>query len=298
MRTILAAACCTFVCVSDTANPAWGAERDTFVRVSDTGVAYLQSRQSSNGGFAEPDGSPSPQLTAWAVLGLRAAGVRPRAATLSYLQAHEDELSDATDVELAAMAESALGARPERLLVRIARLQRRNGAIGPNVNSTTWGILALRQAGRRAPRPAVRYLRRHQARSGGWSWYAGIQPDSNDTAAAVEALRASGFRGKPIRRAFAYLQRLRNRDGGFELTPGRGSDAQSTAWAVQAFRAAGHAPPSGSLRYLKRLRRPDGSFRYSARYVTTPVWVTAQVLPALAGKPFPLSERHVAVDSH
>jgi len=37
------------------------------------------------------------------------------------------------------------------------------------------------------------------------------------------------------------------------------------------------------------LRRPDGSFRYSKRYVTTPVWVTAQVLPALARKPFPLS---------
>jgi hypothetical protein len=36
------------------------------------------------------------------------------------------------------------------------------------------------------------------------------------------------------------------------------------------------------------LRRPDGSYRYSTRYATTPVWVTAQVLPALAGKPFPL----------
>ena len=69
---------------------------------------------------------------------------------------------------------------------------------------------------------------------------------------------------------------------------GRGSDAQSTAWTVQAFLAAGKAPPRGSLRYLQRLRRPDGSFRYSARYVTTPVWVTAQVLPALSRKPFPL----------
>jgi len=34
---------------------------------------------------------------------------------------------------------------------------------------------------------------------------------------------------------------------------------------------------------------PDGSYRYSKRYAVTPVWVTAQVLPALAGKPFPLS---------
>jgi Prenyltransferase and squalene oxidase repeat len=253
-----------------------------------TPVLYLESRQAANGGFAERGGEPSPQLTAWAVLGLRAAGATPRPAALSYLQAHEDQLADATDVELAAMAESALGARPDRLLTRIVRLQRPNGSIGPNVNSTTWGILALRQAGRRAPRPAVRYLLRNQARSGGWSWYAGVQPDSNDTAATVEALRAAGVKGKPIRRALGYLRRLRNRDGGFELTPGRGSDAQSTAWAMQAFRAAGRPAPRGSLRYLAHLRRRDGSFRYSARYVTTPVWVTAQVLPALAGKPFPL----------
>jgi hypothetical protein len=36
------------------------------------------------------------------------------------------------------------------------------------------------------------------------------------------------------------------------------------------------------------LRRADGSYRYSRAYVTTPVWVTAQVLPALVKKPFPL----------
>jgi hypothetical protein len=39
------------------------------------------------------------------------------------------------------------------------------------------------------------------------------------------------------------------------------------------------------------MRRPDGSYRYSARYVTTPLWVTAQVLPALAREPFPLRRR-------
>ena len=99
--------------------------------------------------------------------------------------------------------------------------------------------------------------------------------------------------GKPIRRGLAYLLRLRNRDGGFELTPGRGSDAQSTAWAVQAFVAAHRAVPKGSIAYLSRLRRPDGSFRYSQRYATTPVWVTAQVLPALtpAGVPTPAAMR-------
>jgi hypothetical protein len=45
---------------------------------------------------------------------------------------------------------------------------------------------------------------------------------------------------------------------------------------------------SGAPPYLRSMRRSDGSFRYSRRYATTPVWVTAQVLPALAGRAFPL----------
>ena len=194
-----------------------------------------------------------------------------------------------TDAELVATAESALGRRPDRLLARIRRAQRASGAIGPTVNSTVWGMLALRQARQPAPRGAVRFVLRQQARSGGWSWYAGGQPDSNDTAAAVQALRAAGVNGAPIRRALAYLRRLRNHDGGFELTPGRGSDAQSTAWAIQAFVAARAA--------RCRVARPrtcaacGGATAASAtprRYATTPVWVTAQVLPALARRAFPL----------
>jgi prenyltransferase beta subunit len=134
----------------------------------------------------------------------------------------------------------------------------------------------------------VRFVLRQQARNGGWAWYVRGQPDSNDTAAAIQALRAAGVSGTPIRRGLAYLHRLQNRDGGFELTPNRGSDAQSTAWAVQAFLAARKPVPRGALAYLRGLRRSDGSFRYSRRFVTTPVWVTAQVLPALVRKPFPL----------
>jgi hypothetical protein len=255
--------------------------------VAATPAGFLHAHQAPNGAFAEPGGSAGPLLTAWAALGLRAAGADTGLA-LDYLASHEGGLTETTDVELVAVAESALGRRPAALLARIHAAQHANGRIGPNVNSTAWGILALRQAGERAPRPAVRYLLRQQARNGGWSWYVGGQPDSNDTAAAIEALRTAGVKGAPIRRGLAYLLRLRNRDGGFELTPRRGSDTQSTAWAVQAFVSAHRAPPKGALAYLRRMRRADGSFRYSKSFVTTPVWVTAQVLPALARKPFPL----------
>jgi hypothetical protein len=292
LRAVIALAAATVVAVSDIVagarTQAFSEVRDSFVAVSDTGVTYLRGRQAPSGAFSEPGGVPGPLLTAWAALGLRAAGADTGRA-LDYLTAHESGLAEATDVELVALAESALGRRPAALLASIHGFQRSNGRIGPTVNSTIWGILALRQAGERAPKGAVRFVLRRQAKSGGWAWYAGGQPDSNDTAAAIEALRAAGLSGRPIRRGLAYLHGLQNRDGGFELTPGRGSDAQSTAWAVQAFLAARRPPPKRALAYLRRLRRPDGSFRYSKRYATTPVWVTAQVLPALVRTPFPLS---------
>jgi len=85
-----------------------------------------------------------------------------------------------------------------------------------------------------------------------------------------------------------YLRGLQAPDGGFRLVRGRAPDAQSTALVIQAFVAAGAKPPAKAFAFLAKLRRPDGSYRYSRAYATTPVWVTAQVLPALVKKPLPL----------
>ena len=250
-------------------------------------AAFVQSRQLPSGGFAERGRAASPALTAWAVLGLRAAGV-PALGAHDYLVAHEAELVSLTDVELAVAAEAVSGGASPGLVSRVHDAERPSGAIGPLLNSTIWGVLALRQAGEPVPPRTPRYLLAHQGRSGGWSWAPGVAADSNDTAAAIQALVALRVRGAPIRRGLAYLRRRQRQDGGFELQPGGGSDAQSTAWAIQAFLAAGRDPGARAFAYLRRLRRRDGSFRYSARYAVTPVWVTAQVLPALARKPFPL----------
>jgi squalene cyclase len=245
-----------------------------------TPATYLASRQQADGGFAEPSAAAFPELTAWAVLGLRARGTDTGSA-LEYLVAHEGELTGRTSIALVAVAEAALGRDPEALLARL-------GTEPHAVNEAVWRILARRQARRAAPKIMVNYILRSQARNGGFSWRRGVAPDSNDTAFAVEALRAAGVRGRPITRAVAFLRRLQNRDGGFELTSGRGSDAQSTSVVIQAFVAAGVKPPGRAFSYLARLRRADGSYRYNARYVATPVWVTSQVLPALLRKSLPL----------
>jgi hypothetical protein len=251
------------------------------------GASFLQANELRSGAFAEPGGSGYPTLTAWAVLGLQAAGASPGGTASSYLVEHEAELTHATDIALVVLAEAALHQNAARLVGKLRALEEPSGAIGGLLNATAWGVLALRAAGAPVPKQTLHFLLARQTRLGGWGW-SGRGADSNDTAAVVEALRALHAQGRPITRALRFLLRFRNRDGGFELTSGAGSDAQSTAWVIQAFIAAGREPPRGSLAYLGRLEQPDGSFRYSARYATTPVWVTAQVLPALARKAFPL----------
>ena len=239
-----------------------------------TPAAYVQAQQHDDGGFGDA------QITAWATLGLVAAGAETGLAA-EYLAGQEP--ASATDVALVAMARAAAGERPEDLLPRLRAYRP-----GKLVNATIWTILALRQADEPAPPALVQALLGAQRSSGGWSWLRGGAPDSNDTAAAIQALRAAGVRGKPIDRAVAFLRRHQNRDGGFELALGRGSDAPSTAWAIQALLAAGAKPGPAAFAYLRRLQRPDGSIRYSVRYDTSRLWTTAQVAPALARRPFPL----------
>ena len=239
-----------------------------------TPAGYVQAQQREDGGFGDA------QVTAWATLGLVAAG-KDTGRAAEYLR--QQDGATATDRALLAMARASAGDRPDDVLPLL-----RAHRPGKLVNATIWTILALRQAGEPAPPALVQALRTAQRPNGGWSWLAGGAADANDTAAAIQALRAAGVKGRPIDRGVAFLRRHQNADGGFELTLDRGSDTQSTAWAIQALLAAGRAPGAPAFRYLARMRRPDGSYRYNARYVTTPLWVTAQVLPALARKPFPL----------
>lgn len=243
-------------------------------------VSFVQAH-AQNGAFAESNGTADALLTSWAVLGLRAVD-RPAPGSLAYLQSQEGSLQSATDVALVALAEQALGGDATALRGRLRVAA--SGQIGETLNSTYWGVLALG----RASETTRRFLLAHQARNGCFAWAQGVQPDSNDTAAALEALRVARVAGAPVARAVRCLRTFQNRDGGFELNHGRGSDAQSTAWAIQGFAAAKLKPPRSAFAYLAKLKRSDGSYRYSARYVTTPVWVTSQVLAALAKKPFPL----------
>ena len=255
--------------------------------IAATVLSFVQGRAQPDGGYAEPGGHSTAGLTATAVLALRAAGAPVPDAATAFLRAHETGLTP-TEVELVTMAEAVAGGVSPGLLDSLRALEHPTGAIGPAVNSTIWGVLALRQAGQAVPAVTVRFLVRAQAKSGGFPWLLGAKPDNDDTAAAVEALVAAGVRGRPVSQALAFLRARERADGGFELQAGSGSNVQSTAWSIQAFVAAGSAPPAAAFRYLTHMTRADGSLRYSARYATTPLWVSAQALPALSRAPFPL----------
>ena len=151
-----------------------------------TPAAYVESQQRPDGSFGDAP------LTAWAALGLEAAG-RDSGGAAAFLARQEP--GSQTDAALYALARAAAGARPDDLLPRL-----REHRPGKLVNATIWTVLALRQAREPVPTALVTALRRAQRPNGGWPWFAGGAADANDTAAAIQALRAVGVKGAPIDR--------------------------------------------------------------------------------------------------
>jgi prenyltransferase beta subunit len=278
------------------------------------GVAFLRAAQNSDGGFGGAKGQRSSELyTAWVAMGLAAAGHSPLSvkraghSLLDALRGEASTLEGAGDVERTILALHACGlpasAFPGASLVgRLLRERSSDGSFDHLVNITAFAIFALRVAGNSADNQVVnsagRWLAAQQNHDGGFGFAGrGGSEDVDDTAAALQGvIDASGRRSRAsVARAVAYLRRAQNPDGGFPQRPGGQSNAQSTAWAVQGLSAAGvntnafKRGGSSPLGYLESLAAPDGSVRYSRTSAQTPVWVTAEALTALAGKPFPIA---------
>ncbi len=278
-------------------------------------VSYLQGAQNPDGGFGAAPGQRSSELySAWAAIGLASAGRDPLNVTraghsvLDAIRGEASTLEDAGDVERTILALHACGVPASAfpgasLVTRLLRERSSDGSFDHLVNITAFAIFALRVAGSRADNRVVevagRWLAAQQDPDGGFGFAGrGATADVDDTAAALQGvIDASGQRLSPVvARAVAYLRRAQNLDGGFPQQPGGESNAQSTAWAVQALSAAGQNANAfkrgrsrSPLAYLQSLVAPNGSVRYSRTSAQTPVWVTAQALTALAGKPFPVA---------
>jgi prenyltransferase beta subunit len=276
-------------------------------------VAFLQRAQNSDGGFGGAPGQTSTELySAWAAIGLAAAGrdpVRVRRAghsVLDALRAQAATLQGPGDIERTMLALHACGVSSRSfpggdLVARLLRTRSADGSLGHLSNLTAFAILALRAAGYPMHAPAIAaaatWLARQQDRDGGFSFATGGGvSDVDDTAAVLQALVAAGRAGSARARAVAYVLAAQNPDGGFPQQPGDTSNAQSTAWAIQGLTAAGHdaalvtrGASRSPVAYLLTLLTPSGSVRYSATGAQTPVWVTAQALTGLAARPLPVA---------
>lgn len=277
------------------------------------GVAYLEGAQNADGGFGAAPGARSSELfSAWAAIGLAAAGRDPLSlgrsghTVLESIDAQAGTLEGAGDLERTILALRACGVSTRSLpggdpVARLLRYRSADGSFGRLVNLTAFAILALRAAGQPARGPVVRgaarWLAHQQNRDGGFGYAArGTASDVDDTGAALQAVVAASVPDGPVvSAAAAYLADAQNGDGGYPQEPRGLSNAQSTAWAVQGLIAAGRLPSAirrsgrSPLDYLRGLVAEDGSVRYSATSSQTPVWVTGETLAALAGKPLPVS---------
>ncbi len=267
-----------------------------------TAVDYLRSRQTASGGFAEAgSGSPSVVLTEWTMMGLRAAGVAPGGVhrsggrtAIAFLASRAGGWSDAYALERGILAVVAARDNPKAFAGRnlVAALRGKigsHGGIGPAANSTYWGVLALRAAGSPVPARTLSYIRSRRHRNGGYAWSKSAAPDSNDTAAAVLALHAAGVGcgDVAIRRGIAYLKSAQGASHGYALLPGAAADSQSTSWAIQARHACG-LRNAHARRWLLARRLPGGAYNYQPGSTVTPVFVTAEVLPAVHGRWYPI----------
>jgi hypothetical protein len=268
-----------------------------------SGSDYLRSRLTRSGGIVESGSStPSVSLTQWSVMGLTASGRRPwlmrvtGGHTPAYFLAHRaGRWATAYELARGVLAAVALNRDPRqfggRNLVRALRrkIDGTSGRIGRYSNSTYWGVIALRAARAQIPQASVAYIRHRQWANGGYGWAPGVGPDSNDTAAAIMALRVAGVpcSWKAVNHGYDFLHSLQRSDNGYALYPSSGSDSQSTSWAIQARIKCG-LPNTGALAYLAARQLPSGAFNYQAGRTITPAWVTSQVLPATNGRSYPI----------
>ena len=259
-------------------------------------AAYLIRAENADGGFGLAPGQPSSQLaSAWAVIGLAAAGRSPSSISrdghtaIAWIRGHLGQLQGAGDVERTILALAAARAPLGTLVSRLRTDQRPDGSVAEQSNLTAFAILALRAADAPGVGAAALWLERAQNADGGFSFAVRGDPsDIDDTAAAIEALSVASAPAKTLSRARAYLAANENADGGFPIEPGGASNAQSTAWAVQALVAL-RAPTARALAYLRARLTSSGAVRYADALTLTPVWVTAEALAAFAGAPLPIA---------
>ncbi len=112
-------------------------------------------------------------------------------------------------------------------------------------------LLAQHTAGVEPPKSAIDWLTGQQCADGSFAPYRAdpakacddkTMVDTNQTAAAVQALAALGGHDDVTKKAVGWLKSVQNEDGGWGYTAGGASDTNSTSVVIGALAAAGEQP--------------------------------------------------------
>lgn len=265
---------------------------------------WLVSAQNGDGGFgSSPDDDSGAEMTAWAMLGLEAAGRNPLDVArggrtpVDYLRGAVAELKSPGDLARTILALKGAGVDPREfagvnLVSRLLAKRRDDGSYEGWPGSTAFAVVALRTAGATGSlKPSLSWLNQVQNEDGGWGDVPGSPSTADGTGAAMQALSPNS---KATQRGLSYLRQAQRPGGGFPLGGNSAVNSQSTAWAIQGILAAGGDPASfrrggrSAPDYLTAQQASDGHYRYSKSSDQTPVWVTGQVLVAAAGTYYPV----------
>lgn len=267
--------------------------------------SWLERVQEPDGGYAATPGqSSSPRMTAWAMLGMEAAGRNPldvggRRTPVDYLRTRVGSIDEPNELQLAILALEGAGINSRNfagrnLVSQLARAQASDGSWQGQVNGTAYGILALRAGGASdGIGAAARWLSNAQNSDGGWGIGARVRSDPDSTGAALQGLAAARAGGS-VADGVGYLRRTQKNDGGWGINETGPTNSQSTALALAGLVAAGIDPSTvkrggrSGVSYVAARQASDGRYNYSASGRQTPVWVTSQVLIGVSREALPI----------
>lgn len=276
-------------------------------------AVWLRTHQNDDGGFgASPGDNSSPEITCWAMLALAAVGANPLDVVsfhgqtpVDYLRSHLAQVKSPGDYARTILALESAGANPrqfggENLVAKLLDRRRQDGSFEDWPSSTAFAVIALRGAGATGSlEKTLSWLRSAQNEDGGWGDVPGGPSNPDNTGAAMQALSSGS---KAVNAAVDYLRSHQHKGGGYALGGSGPVNTPSTAWAVQGLIAAGRDPSqfrkggASPLDYLATNQAADGHFDYAQESSEvsadvahqTPVWVTAEAIPAAAGATFPI----------
>ncbi|MEZ5124983.1 MAG: prenyltransferase/squalene oxidase repeat-containing protein [Thermoleophilia bacterium] len=309
------------------------AEAQSVAGAKSKALTYFHKAQTSGGGFGASGERAS--VTPWVVQAIAAAGKDAAAfrksggkSPITYLQSLDikrQALSGTGSTRnpaafYAKMIVTYRSARETALITKagkkrinlvtslLAYRSNQNGSFTTELNgqgsyasvsTTAWAVIALKAAGKSKSQLAksVTWLRKRQLSSGGFSYTPGGSPDTDSTAAVVQALRAGGVSStaSSIKRALAYLRSQQSSNGGFTSGMTSTTNAESTAWAIMAIRSANQNPNGASwkrggkspISFLLSLQSSSGAFYHYGKTLAMPLLTSSQAVVALSGKKYP-----------